>query len=128
MEKTVERIAGRLPLADVLVSTSSDAGDEASDEDALHQMFENLIRNSAEHDASRATFGALPDGAGFYFEDDGEGIPDEEREKVFEHGYSTQGTTGFGLSIVRAIVEAHGWTIHVAEGSEDDARFEVEFV
>ncbi len=97
------------------------------DREAVTRLFENLLRNAGEHEASTVRVGALDGQEGFYVEDDGEGIPDSEREKVWEHGYSTGGTTGLGLSIVRAIAEAHGWTISVAEGSEDGARFEVRF-
>lgn len=45
---------------------------------------------------------------GFYVEDDGPGIPAEERETVFDAGYSTtQAGTGFGLRIVQRVAEAH---------------------
>ena len=68
--------------------------------------------------------GGLDDG--FFVEDDGPGIPPEDRDIVFERGYST-GTsgTGFGLSIVREIVEAHGWTISATESASGGARFEI---
>ena len=49
-----------------------------------------------------------------------------DRERIFEDGYSTsQDGTGLGLSIVDEIVDAHGWTITVAEGSDGGARFEI---
>jgi signal transduction histidine kinase len=70
------------------------------------------------------TVGSLP--RGFYVEDDGPGIPPDDRESVFEAGYTTEREgTGFGLSIVQTIAEAHGWDIMVTEGSEGGARFEV---
>jgi len=69
------------------------------------------------------TVGTLADG--FYVEDDGPGIPAGERESVFESGYSTrQEGTGFGLTIVRRIAEAHGWSVRVTEGAAGGARFE----
>ena len=79
-----------------------------------------------EHDGDdlTVTVGALEDG--FYLEDDGPGIPAEERDRVFDSGYSTSTTgTGFGLAIVERIVEAHGWTIEVTEGTAGGARFEI---
>ncbi|OYR57107.1 hypothetical protein DJ71_26370, partial [Halorubrum sp. E3] len=67
--------------------------------------------------------GDLPDG--FYVEDDGPGIPEAERDDVFESGHTTaEDGTGFGLAIVREIVEAHGWSVAVAEGAAGGARFE----
>jgi PAS domain S-box-containing protein len=70
--------------------------------------------------------GALDDDAGFYVEDDGRGIPPEDRDAVFQAGYTTTpGGTGFGLMIVREIVDAHGWEVRVTDGPMGGARFEV---
>ncbi|MEZ3116605.1 sensor histidine kinase [Halobaculum sp. MBLA0147] len=61
---------------------------------------------------------------GFAIADDGPGIPASERDSVFETGYTTDAEgTGFGLSIVRRIAEAHGWTVRVTDGPEGGARF-----
>ncbi|MFB6207558.1 MAG: response regulator [Haloglomus sp.] len=63
---------------------------------------------------------------GFYVSDDGPGIPEDDREAVFDPGYSTaEDGTGFGLAIVERIVEAHGWQISVTEGHQGGARFEI---
>ncbi|MFD1594513.1 ATP-binding protein, partial [Haloplanus litoreus] len=76
------------------------------------------------------TVGELPNG--FYVEDDGSGIPEANRETIFEAGFSTaEDGTGFGLSIVEQVAEAHGWTVRATDGSDGGARFEmtgVEFV
>ena len=70
------------------------------------------------------TVGRLPDG--FYVADNGRGIPADERERVFESGYSTeQGGTGLGLAIVRDVIEAHGWEISVTSSPKGGARFEI---
>jgi PAS domain S-box-containing protein len=102
------------------------------DADRLKHVFENLFRNATEHggDGLTVTVGQMNNG--FYVEDDGKGIPEDKREQIFETGYSSdpQGT-GFGLTIVKRIVEAHGWDISLTEGSDGGARFEfdgVEFV
>jgi signal transduction histidine kinase len=51
--------------------------------------------------------GQLPEG--FYVEDNGPGIPENEREQVFGYGHTTsEEGTGFGLSIVATIADAHG--------------------
>jgi signal transduction histidine kinase len=97
-----------------------------ADESRLKQVFENLFRNAIEHSEATVTVtvGSLENG--FYIEDNGPGIPDDARENVCEAGYSTQqGGTGFGLSIIEQIVEAHDWDIRVSEGNDGGARFEI---
>jgi signal transduction histidine kinase len=66
----------------------------------------------------------LPDG--FYIEDDGPGIPPENRDSIFEAGFTTNSDeNGFGLAIVAEIVAGHGWEIDVAEGTDGGARLEI---
>ncbi|MFB6361830.1 MAG: nitrogen regulation protein NR(II) [Halobacteriales archaeon] len=96
------------------------------DPSRLHQVFENLFRNAIEHSEGPVTIrvGRIP--SGIYVEDDGPGIPADELSEVFDSGYSgsDQGT-GFGLTIVEEILEAHGWAIDVTSGSAGGARFEI---
>lgn len=97
-------------------------------ESRLRHVFENLIRNAIEHGSDQVTVevGKLSAGQGFYLADDGPGISIDDRSAVFEQGYTTKDVgTGFGLSIVHEIVEAHGWDIEVAESAEGGARFEI---
>jgi len=99
-----------------------------ADPSRLQQLFENVFRNAVEHaDSSVAiTVGDLDDARGFFIADDGPGIPEEDREAVFEPGYTSGDGTGLGLSIVRTIAEAHGWEVSVADGADGGARFEFE--
>ncbi|WP_254840997.1 PAS domain-containing protein [Natronomonas marina] len=97
-----------------------------ADRSRLKQLFENLMRNAVEHGGENVTVrvGSLADG--FYVEDDGSGIPVDEREPIFEAGYSTgEDGTGFGLHIIKQIVDAHDWRIHVTDSDEGGARFEI---
>lgn len=97
-----------------------------ADPNRVQQLLENLYRNAVEHGGENVTVTVGSSDDGFYIEDDGPGIPERARDDVFTAGYSmTTDGTGFGLSIVKEIVDAHEWKIRVTTGSEGGARFEI---
>ena len=115
-----------------------DAGSENASEPSVATAPEDAVehgstgpgsparRDAGEHDGMHltVTVGALADG--FHVSDDGHGIPEGERDRVFESGVTTaREGTGLGLSIVAEIVEAHGWEIRATESTDGGARFEV---
>ena len=90
----------------------------------LHQVFINLITNACHSlpeecgEIHLATRVEADDQLLITVEDNGCGIPDKQREKIFEPFFSTKGEgkgTGLGLSIVRNIVQQHGGAIEVRE-------------
>jgi signal transduction histidine kinase len=97
-----------------------------ADPDLLATLFENLFRNASDHgpDGVTVTVGSLDDGPGFYVEDDGPGIPADEREDVFEMGESPDGNTGIGLFVVGRVVDVHDWGCAATTGEDGGARFE----
>jgi len=113
-----------------------------ADEDALSRLLENLLRNAVEHGSTgnrtesddavehagsevNVKVGALTDG--FYVEDDGPGIPPEERDDIFRFGYTAKDERGHGIGLAsaRQIAVAHGWEVSVTEGEKSGARFVV---
>ena len=91
----------------------------------LRQAFENLFRNANDH-SNAATVTVTTTAEGFAVEDDGVGIDPDDREDLFEFGYTTdEEGTGIGLAVVERIIEAHGWGIEVGESDDDGARFEI---
>jgi signal transduction histidine kinase len=94
----------------------------------LGQVFENLFRNAIEHGGESViiTVDTLDSEAGFYVENNGEPIPDEKKEEIFETGFTTNSQgTGFGLAIIKRIVNAHGWNIRATDAQDGGARFEI---
>lgn len=92
---------------------------------AIDHLLENLIENAITHAGPSVTVrvGALDNG--FYIEDNGPGIPDDDHNRIFERGYSHSGeNSGLGLHIVKRIAEAHGWNIQVDSSEEGGARLE----
>ncbi len=95
----------------------------AADTGQLQRLFENLFRNAVEHGGETVTITVGELENGFYVEDDGPGIPEEDRDDVFKSGFSTAAdNTGFGLAIVANIAHAHDWTVSVAESVNGGAR------
>lgn len=103
----------------------------------LRNLFENLFRNSIEHstesvdgttNVSQADITVTVEAidGGFAVSDNGVGIAPDERERIFESGYTTETeNTGLGMAIVQEIVDAHGWTIEASESDSGGARFEI---
>ncbi len=89
------------------------------------RLFENCFRNSVAHGSDDVHIRVGPCSSGFFIEDDGPGIPEDEREMVLDQGYSTAADgSGLGLAIVRAIADAHGWSVTITESESGGARFE----
>lgn len=106
-----------------------------ADTDRLEQIFFNLIENGLLHGDGRVTvtvdcggeLGDSPESVVVEVDDEGEGIPSADREKIFGrfwHGPSNA-STGLGLYVVRGLVEAHGGTVHVSDNEAGGARFVV---
>jgi signal transduction histidine kinase len=116
---------GHVETAEARLEVTTDKTIRA-DRSRLQQLVENLIRNAVEHGGDDVTVTVGDLDTGFYVADDGPGIPADERESVFDAGYSTAADgTGFGLSIVSQIVDAHGWQITLTESESGGARFEI---
>lgn len=97
-----------------------------ADQSRLQQLLENLLGNAVEHggESPTITVGQIEDG--FYVADNGPGISEDRRQKIFELGYTTGSSgTGYGLNIVNDIVEEHDWKITVTESESGGARFEI---
>ena len=96
-----------------------------ADQSRLRQLLENLFRNAAEHGGPDVTVTVGDCEDGFFVADDGTGIPEAERDRVFDPGYTTaESGTGFGLNIVETIADTHGWEASVTAGPEGGACFE----
>lgn len=93
----------------------------------LERVFFTLSGNVLRHakNATRVTFGyqVTGDGLLLYFEDNGPGIPDKNKEKIFERGYGTQ--AGMELFLVREILGITGITIRENGRYGFGARFEM---
>jgi signal transduction histidine kinase len=81
----------------------------------LRQLFYNLIDNSVKHGKTvteiRLHYTKDSAGTELFYEDNGVGIPEADKEKIFTEGFTTGNGTGLGLKLVQKMIEAYGWTI-----------------
>ncbi|WP_430782784.1 ATP-binding protein [Actinoplanes sp. G11-F43] len=103
---------------------------------ALTQVVRNLTDNAARH--ARTTVGVSvltrADGVELIVEDDGGGVPEGERDRVFERFVRLdearardEGGSGLGLAIVKETVVAHGGSVTLDISHLGGARFEIRF-
>ena len=100
---------------------------------SLAQVVRNLVAAARHADESIAVaVRTVGDGVELVVEDDGPGIPEEQRRRVFERFVRLDearardaGGSGLGLAIVQEIVAAHGGTVAVSDSSRGGARMVV---
>ena len=121
--ESVERAVGRL-YAHVRLDMAGNKEVAARVErQDLDEMLGNLIENAAKYGGG-SVFVTVEDAGDFVeviVEDDGSGIPESERERLFDRGArldTGKPGTGLGLAIVRDVVEIYGGSVSLEE-SED---------
>ena len=107
-------------VSDLPIVSASNEGRSPSDRSSGQSLREDEASGGSE-DEQRESAG------GFYVADDGPGIPEAERDAVFEEGYTTaagQGGTGLGLAFVRELADVYEWDCAVTESESGGAQFE----
>jgi signal transduction histidine kinase len=104
------------------------------DADRLRQVLVNLLLNAAQaldgKGRIEVVLEVLDGGPVLTVSDDGPGIPEELREKIFQPFFSTKPRgegTGLGLPVCRKVVEEHGGTLTAAENPGGGTLFRVQF-
>ena len=122
--QAVERAVSRL-YPDVTVDIDGDRKAEVRIErQDLDEMLGNLVENAAKYGGGRVfvTVSRVGPEVEVAIEDDGPGIPEAERQAIFDRGARLDTTgkpgTGLGLAIVRDVAEIYGGTVSLGE-SED---------
>jgi signal transduction histidine kinase len=97
-------------------------------------VLDNLLRNAARHARAKITVTVLPRAKSVWLviDDDGHGVAEEHRTRVFDRFYRVQddrartsGGSGLGLALVAEVVRRRGGTVEVGESPEGGARFQV---
>jgi two-component sensor histidine kinase len=97
-------------------------------DDTLYSVFDNLVSNSTKHGkASQIDINISEDNdmCRIEFADNGTGIPDKIKDKIFDEGFihGKTGNTGIGLFIVKQTIEDYGGSISVEDNQPTGAIF-----
>ena len=111
----------------VMVKNNIPAGTEVFADPLIVKVFDNLIDNAVRHGMKIKTirFSVQESGGGHLIvcDDDGEGIPADEKEQIFKRGFGKN--TGLGLALSREILSITGITIRETGTFGRGARFEM---
>ena len=94
----------------------------------VRQLFYNLIDNSLKYGKKVSQIRMYYEKVGkdqmkLVYEDDGVGIPEAEKGKLFKEGYGKG--TGYGLYLIRKMCEIYGWTIQETGKQRKGAQFTI---
>ncbi|ORI19455.1 two-component sensor histidine kinase [Rhodococcus sp. 1163] len=121
-------------MADVTIRTSIVPVRVTGDQQALARMVRNLVDNAIRHAHSRVELSCAESGGSALItvDDDGPGIAESERERVFDRFVRldasrtrNDGGAGLGLAIVAGTVAAHAGSVTVLQSPLGGARFEI---
>jgi signal transduction histidine kinase/pSer/pThr/pTyr-binding forkhead associated (FHA) protein len=114
------------------VELDEGTGIAAVDANGIDRVLSNLIANALDvvpREGGRVEIRSVGlDGlVEITVKDNGPGVPEQNRERIFDLLFSTKGSrgTGFGLAVTRKIVTEHGGTVELVSGPGEGAQFRV---
>ena len=123
----LHRTLAKIPVPPHLSIADDCAGTEIFADIMLEKVFGNLIDNAIRHGGNVTKISLTSEEAGgslvIRFEDNGNGIPKNEKEKIFERGFGKN--TGLGLFLAREVLAITGMTITETGEEGKGARFEI---
>jgi signal transduction histidine kinase len=122
----VHRASEEVDLKNIRVTAETGNASVYADplfEKVLTHLFDNTIRHGKTASEIRITLRKDGPGAVLTVEDNGAGVPTEEKMRIFERGYGK--STGWGLFLVREILKITGMMIEENGEPGKGARFEI---
>ena len=134
IEEAVSHVRSFSPSRDITVLSPSELLLVHVDAGLILQLLVNLLNNAVEHTPSGSAIRVSSVKEGDHVlvsvADDGPGVPDEDKERIFDMFYTGSDpvsdgrrSLGFGLALCRTIVRAHGGDIHVSDNSPHGSVF-----
>jgi PAS domain S-box-containing protein len=116
VEQAVNEAISLFPNMRELTATNNCTGLTVLADSLLRQLFYNLIDNSLKYGQKvkciKVSYEKRPDEQlRLIYEDDGVGVPTDVKPKIFKEGYTTGKGSGYGLYLIKKMIEVYGWTI-----------------
>lgn len=94
----------------------------------LRQLFFNFIDNTRKYGKKTTTIrvhfeGTEQNSLKLMYEDDGVGVPFENKKNLFKEGFSTGGSTGYGLFLTKKMMDVYDWQIQESGTPGEGAKF-----
>lgn len=129
LDDVISNYQGQLEDKDIKIETEI-CEDTVKGGALLEELFSNIIENAINHSNSNKISiksKAKGDECIITIEDDGRGIPDDKKDKIFEKGFKEgeEAGTGLGMYMAKKIVENYGGNIEVKDSKLGGARFDV---
>jgi signal transduction histidine kinase len=128
--KTIEETVSLFPNLKPIEVVNGCHGLTVLADSLLRQLFYNFIDNSLEHGEKTSQIQVYYEKAKdsklrLIYEDDGVGVPPANKPNLFKEGYSTGGSTGHGLYLIKKMMEVYGWTIRETGKAGKGAQFTI---
>ncbi|OGS28179.1 MAG: hypothetical protein A2297_03850 [Elusimicrobia bacterium RIFOXYB2_FULL_48_7] len=134
LDKIIRIIDARTKNIDIQIEVSPDVNDLNLDKDRITQVFQNLLVNAINHSPANSQIkiavARQPGEIQISMADQGPGIPDNEKENIFNKFYRIDNDvsrkergTGLGLTIAKSIVGLHGGKIWVENNKPTGSCF-----
>jgi signal transduction histidine kinase len=129
VEKTVDEAVSLFPSLKDIKVVNDCHGLAVLADSLLRQLFYNLVDNSLKYGKKlsriRVFYEEKNDHLNVIYEDDGVGIPHAAKPKLFDEGYTSGKGSGYGLYLVKKMMEVYGWTISETGTHGKGAQFTI---
>ena len=127
-ELIIEDVVNKIAKDHPEVTIELEGQGSAFADELLYSVFENLINNAVNHGAAqniKISINTDDQFCNIRVADNGSGIPDKIKSKIFDEGFifGETGHTGIGLFIVKLTIESYGGTIEVEDNQPNGTAF-----